>query len=75
MSYGIHTSVDPMQPPCGDPSLDPGLAEVSAEQLLERHDSVLLRRDLGNKFVGGCELESDTDYKSHREPRAPPPLA
>jgi hypothetical protein len=71
MSHGIHTSVDPVQPACGDP---PGYAlrsKAGTNQLLERHDAVLARGNLGNKFIGGCELLAHTANKSHGAARAP----
>jgi len=51
MAHGIHTDVEPVQPPGPDAVLDRAPGEPDGEQLPVRHDAVLSLGELGHQHV------------------------
>ncbi len=48
---GVHTPVDAMQATCGNPLSDRARGQAQREQLLERNDAMLRRRELGERQI------------------------
>jgi hypothetical protein len=57
----VDAAVEPMQPPCGQPSLDPTAIEPELDQLPPAHDAVLSPGERGKPDVWG-RLYTHTVY-------------
>ena len=71
VSDGIDATMDPMQAPRADPSVDAARAEPEPDQLRAAHDTALPRRDLGDRVV--CDaLAPHSEAKASHRPDSPP---